>query len=65
MPDLTALTDDELDALRLDVLCEQERRARLCDAPAQITDLIRSAQAAGVPEADVRAAVDEALTEQP
>ena len=65
MPDLTALTDDDLDALRVAVLTEQERRARIADAPAQIADLIRSAHAAGVPEADVRAAVDEALTEQP
>ena len=65
MPDLTTLTDTELVDLRVAVATEQERRSRLADAPAQIVDLIRSAHAAGVPEADVRAAVDEALAKQP
>lgn len=65
MTDLIHLTDDELVELRVSVATEQERRSRLCEAPAQIVDLVRSAHAAGVPEADVRAAVDEALAEQP
>ena len=37
--DLTTLTDDDLDALRIDVLNEQERRARLALIPAQIAEL--------------------------
>ena len=61
MNDLTTLTDDELVDLRVAVAAEQERRSRIADAPAQITELVRSAHAAGVPEDDVRAAVDAAL----
>lgn len=37
--DLTELTDDELDALRRDILTEQERRANLATIPTQIAAL--------------------------
>jgi hypothetical protein len=37
--DLTSLDDVELDQLRLDVLSEQERRARLAAAPALVADI--------------------------
>ena len=34
--DLTKLTDEDLDALRVAVLTEQERRARIASLPEQI-----------------------------
>ena len=37
--DLTTLTDDDLDALRVRVLTEQERRANLAQIPATIQEL--------------------------
>ena len=37
--DLTTLADDGLDALRVDVLTEQERRANLAQIPATIQEL--------------------------
>ena len=37
--DLTTLTDDDLDALRVRVLTEQERRADLEQIPATIQEL--------------------------
>lgn len=37
--DLKALTADELDALRIDVAIEQERRANLAAIPEQIKEL--------------------------
>lgn len=39
MIDLTTLTPDELDALRVNVQTEQERRARLALIPTQIAEL--------------------------
>ena len=50
IPDLTdaeTWTDDDLDALRIAVLAEQERRARVTAAPMQLADLTRSAIASG------------------
>ena len=38
---LTELSDDELDNLRIEVLIEQERRQTLANAPAQADDLAR------------------------
>ena len=35
MTDLTTMTDDDLDTLRVQVLTEQERRRLIADAPAQ------------------------------
>ena len=37
--DLTTLTDEDLDALRVRVLTEQERRANLAQIPATIQEL--------------------------
>ena len=37
--DLRTLTDDELEQHRVDVLTEQERRARLANAPGQIAQI--------------------------
>ena len=37
--DLKTLTDDELEQHRVDVLTEQERRARLANAPGQISQI--------------------------
>ena len=39
--DLTALSGDELDALRARVVAEQERRSRLIDLPAQVEQMTR------------------------
>ena len=64
IPDLTdaeAWTDDDLDALRVAVLAEQERRTRVAAAPVQLADLTRSAIASGCdPQALVDAVTDAA-----
>ena len=64
IPDLTdadAWTDDDLDALRVAVLREQERRTRVTAAPMQLADLTRSAIASGCnPQALVDAVTDAA-----
>ena len=66
IPDLTdadAWTDDDLDALRVAVLREQERRTRVTAAPMQLADLTRSAIASGCnPQALVDAVTDAATT---
>lgn len=62
MIDLTTYDGEELDALRVAVLTEQERRAHVAAAPEQIKTLTREAIACGVSEADVRAAVEQGLT---
>lgn len=45
--DLTILDDDDLDALRVDVLTEQERRANLNTIPDQVADLCRTYREGG------------------
>lgn len=64
LPDLTnteTWTDDNLDALRVAALTEQERRTRVTAAPAQLADLTRSAIASGCdPQALVDAVTDAA-----
>ena len=64
LPDLTdaeTWTDDDLDALRVAALTEQERRTRVAAAPAQVADLVRSAIASGCdPQALVDAVADAA-----
>lgn len=64
IPDLTdadAWTDDDLDALRVAVLAERERRDRVAAAPGQLADLTRSAIASGCdPQALVDAVTDAA-----
>ena len=64
LPDLTdadTWPDDDLDALRVAVAVEQERRARVTAAPTQLADLTRSAIASGCdPQALVDAVTDAA-----
>lgn len=64
IPDLTdaeTWTDADLDDLRVAVATEQERRARVAAAPAQLADLTRSAIASGCdPQALVDAVTDAA-----
>ena len=64
LPDLTNADnwpDADLDALRVAVLAEQERRTRVAAAPAQLADLTRSAIASGCdPQALVDAVTDAA-----
>ena len=51
--DLTTLTDDDLDALRVEVFTEQERRRLIADAPAQAVALAdRYAAAIGRKDGD-------------
>lgn len=64
MPNLTSADewpDPELDALRVRVLSEQERRQCVAAAPAQVADLVRASVAAGAdPDALIAAATDAA-----
>ena len=64
IPDLTdaeTWPDADLDALRVAVLREQERRARVTAAPMQLADLTRTAIASGCdPQALVDAVTDAA-----
>lgn len=60
--DLTTLTDEQLDARRIAVLTEQERRAKLSQLPDQLADMARDAVAAGCDPGELRGRVDEALT---
>ena len=55
--DLTTLDDGALDALRREVLTEQERRANLAAIPAQVTALAQTYTAAGGDPADLTAAL--------
>lgn len=61
--DLMALTDDDLDQLRRDVLREQERRAKLAQLPDQLADMARDAAAAGCDRDDLIERVTDALAE--
>lgn len=45
--DPTTLTDEDLDALRVDVLTEQERRANLERIPEQVAELCRTYREGG------------------
>lgn len=56
--DLTTLTDEQLDQLRIDVAIEQERRAALATIPGQITDLATRYRAGGGDPADLTAAIE-------
>ena len=55
--DLTTLTAEELDAHRLAVLNEQERRANLAAIPAQVATLAAQFVAAGGAQAELTAAI--------
>lgn len=65
MPDLTSYDDDDLDDLRVAVLTEQERRARIATGPARLADDARALVAAGADPGALREAIEDALTEQP
>ena len=60
--DLATMTDDELDALRRDVLNEQERRAKIALLPDQLAVMARDAAAAGCDRDDLIERVTDALT---
>ena len=60
--DLKTLTDDELEQYRVDVLTEQERRARLASIPAQAADLARRFIADGGEAAAITEAVAQAVS---
>lgn len=55
--DLTAITDADLNQLRIDVLNEQERRQRLAAIPTQVADLAARFVADGGDPADLTAAL--------
>ena len=60
--DLTTYTDEDLDALRLQVLTEQERRHFIADAPSQAVELAeRYAAAIGREDGDAWQALTGAL----
>lgn len=50
MVDFSRFDDGQLDALRVDVLTEQERRANLEQIPAQVTELATQGRVIGVEE---------------
>lgn len=50
---LTEMNDEELEALRLDVINEVERRQRLAVIPSQITDLVARYEADGGDKSDL------------
>lgn len=56
--DLATLEDDVLDAMRVAILTEQERRQRCAQLPEQLEVMARAAVDAGVPAETVRAALD-------
>ena len=60
--DLATMTDDELDALRRDVLNEQERRAKIAQLPGELAAMARDAVAAGCDRDDLIGRVTDALT---
>lgn len=53
--DITTLTDEELDAARIAILEEQERRQALATIPAQIEELTAKYVAGGGDPADLHA----------
>lgn len=61
MADLTTLTDEELNALRVDALMEQERRQIVANAHDQIERAVRQATEAGVPLTVLEDALAEGL----
>lgn len=60
--DLTTLTDDQLDARRVAVLTEQERRAKIAQLPDQLADMARDAAEAGCDRDELLERVTDALT---
>lgn len=62
--DLTTLTDEQLDARRVAVLTEQERRQRLAQLPDQLATMARDAAEAGCNPDDLIKRVTGALGEE-
>ena len=60
--DLTTLTDEQLDARRIAVLTEQERRAKLEQLPDDLAAMARDAAEAGCDRDDLIERVTNALT---
>lgn len=60
--DLTTLTDDQLDARRIAVLTEQERRSKLAQLPDELAGMARDAAAAGCDSDELLERVTDALT---
>ena len=60
--DLSTLTDDQLDARRIAVLTEQERRAKLAELPDQLAGMARDAAEAGCDRDELLERVTDALT---
>lgn len=56
---LSELTDEDLDQLRVDVLNEQERRANLLRIPGQVSDLIDKYVQGGGDKADLKNILDD------
>lgn len=61
MTALTALTRAELEDLHTSVLAERDRRRRVEHAPEAIATAVGDAARVGIPEVDIREAVDTAL----
>ena len=60
--DLTTLTDDQLNARRIAVLTEQERRQRVAQLPDQLAAMARDAAEAGCDRDELLERVTDALT---
>lgn len=60
--DLTTLTDEQLDARRVAVLTEQERRAKLAQLPDDLAAMARDAASAGCDRDELLERVTDALT---
>lgn len=60
--DLSTLTDEQLDARRIAVLTEQERRQRLEQLPDQLAAMARDAATAGCDRDELLERVADALT---
>ncbi|MBB3041238.1 hypothetical protein [Nocardioides soli] len=65
MDDLTTLTDNDLDQLRIDVTNELERRQRLASAPAQVADIARRYTDDGGDPTDLATALEGIITPAP
>lgn len=61
--DLTTMTDEDFYAHKRAVDAEASRRTRRAALPEQLTAIVRDATDAGVTDEDVRATVEEALSD--
>ena len=62
--DLTTLTPEQLDARRVAVLTEQERRAKLAQLPDQLATMARDAAAAGCDPDELLDRITDSLTQE-